>query len=43
MDDMGDDDGAGHDPLVERVESLTGCSVVFTLGLERPRRRAHPQ
>jgi hypothetical protein len=33
MDDMGDDDGAGHDPLVERVESLTGCSVVFTLGL----------
>ena len=33
MDDMGDDDGAGHDPLVERVESLAGCSVVFTLGL----------
>jgi hypothetical protein len=33
MDDMGDDDGAGHDPLVERVESLVGCSVVFTLGL----------
>ena len=33
MDDMGDDDGAGHDPLVERVELLAGCSVVFTLGL----------
>ena len=33
MDDMGDDDGAGHDPLVERVESLASCSVVFTLGL----------
>ena len=33
MEDMGDDDGAGHDPLVERVESLAGCSVVFTLGL----------
>ncbi len=33
MDDMGDDDGMGHDPLVERVESLAGCSVVFTLGL----------
>ncbi len=33
MEDMGDDDGTGHDPLVERVGSLAGCSVVFTLGL----------
>jgi len=33
MDDMGDDDGTGHDPLVERVEALKGASVLFTLGL----------
>ncbi len=33
MEDMGDDDGHGHDPLVERVEALKGCSVLFTLGL----------
>ena len=33
MDDMGDDDGTGHDPLVDRVEALKGCSVLFTLGL----------
>ena len=30
---MGDDDGTGRDPLVERVEALNGCSVLFTLGL----------
>lgn len=33
MDDMGDDDGTGHDPLVDRVDALKGCSVLFTLGL----------
>jgi nitrogen fixation protein NifX len=33
MDDMGDDDGHGRDPLVERVAALKGCSVLFTLGL----------
>lgn len=33
MDDMEDDDGTGRDPLVERVEALNGCSVLFTLGL----------
>ncbi|MBI5132666.1 MAG: nitrogen fixation protein [Rhodopseudomonas palustris] len=33
MDDMGDDDGQGGDPLVERVEALKGASVLFTLGL----------
>ncbi|PPQ37772.1 nitrogen fixation protein [Rhodopila globiformis] len=33
MDDMEDDDGTGHDPLTERVASLKGCSVLFTLGL----------
>ena len=33
MDDMEDDDGTGRDPLVERVEALEGCSVLFTLGL----------
>lgn len=33
MDDMGDDDGTGHDPLVERVEALKGASVLFTLSL----------
>ena len=33
MDDMEDDDGAGVDPLTERVEALDGCSVLFTLGL----------
>ncbi|MFG1478756.1 nitrogen fixation protein [Xanthobacter sp. V4C-4] len=33
MDDMGDDDGTGRDPLVERVAALDGCAVLFTLGL----------
>ena len=33
MEDMGDDDGTGRDPLVERVAALKGCSVLFTLGL----------
>jgi nitrogen fixation protein NifX len=33
MDDMGDDDGTGRDPLVERVDVLKGCSVLFTLGI----------
>ena len=33
MDDMEDDDGTGRDPMVERVEALKGCSVLFTLGL----------
>jgi nitrogen fixation protein NifX len=33
MEDMEDDDGTGRDPLVERVEALDGCSVLFTLGL----------
>ena len=33
MDDMEDDDGKGRDPLVERVEAVKGCSVLFTLGL----------
>jgi nitrogen fixation protein NifX len=33
MDDMGDDDGTGRDPLEERVDALTGCSVLFTMGL----------
>lgn len=33
MEDMGDDDGTGNDPLVERVEALDGCSVLFSLGL----------
>ena len=33
MDDMGDDDGTGRDPLVDRVDALKGCSVLFTLGL----------
>ncbi|MDR3518138.1 MAG: NifB/NifX family molybdenum-iron cluster-binding protein [Azospirillaceae bacterium] len=33
MDDMENDDGSGRDPLVERVEALKGCSVLFTLGL----------
>jgi hypothetical protein len=33
MDDMGDDDGTGADPLVDRVDALKGCSVLFTLGL----------
>lgn len=31
MEDMGDDDGTGFDPLVERVEALKGCSVLFTM------------
>ena len=33
MEDMGDDDGTGFDPLVERVEALENCSVLFTLGM----------
>ncbi len=33
MEDMGDDDGTGRDPMTERVEALAGCSVLFTLGL----------
>lgn len=33
MDDMEDDDGTGRDPMVERVASLEGCSVLFTTGL----------
>lgn len=33
MDDMGDDDGTGKDPLVDRVQALNGCAVLFTLGL----------
>jgi nitrogen fixation protein NifX len=33
MEDMGDDDGTGYDPLVERVEALENCSVLFTLGM----------
>lgn len=33
MDDQGDDDGTGFDPLVERVKSLDGCNLLFTLGL----------
>jgi nitrogen fixation protein NifX len=33
MEDMEDDDGTGFDPLVERVEALKGCSILFTLGL----------
>ena len=42
MEDMGDDDGTGRDPLVERVAVLKGCSVLFTLGLQRPCRCARP-
>ena len=33
MDDMENDDGTGFDPLVERVEALKGCSILFTLGM----------
>jgi nitrogen fixation protein NifX len=33
MEDMGDDDGTGRDPLVDRVKALDGCAVLFTLGL----------
>ena len=33
MDDMGDDDGEGHDPIVERVEALRDCSILLTSGL----------
>jgi nitrogen fixation protein NifX len=33
MDDMEDDDGTGFDPLTERINSLEGVSVLFTLGL----------
>ena len=27
------ENGAGRDPTTERVESLAGCSVLFTLGI----------
>ena len=33
MDDMENDDGTGFDPLEERVNSLAGVSILFTLGL----------
>lgn len=33
MEEMDDDDGTGRDPLVERVNALKGCSILFTLGL----------
>jgi hypothetical protein len=33
MDDMGDDDGSGFDPLTERVNALVGCSLLFVKGL----------
>ncbi len=33
MDDMENDDGTGFDPLTERVNSLEGVSVLFTMGL----------
>jgi nitrogen fixation protein NifX len=33
MEDMGDDDGAGRDPLAERVGAISGSSILFTLGL----------
>jgi nitrogen fixation protein NifX len=33
MEDMDDDDGTGWDPLTDRVKSLKGCDVLFTLGL----------
>jgi len=33
MDDMEDDDGTGHDPLVERCKSLEGVAILFTMGL----------
>ena len=33
MDDVENDDGAGCDPLVDRVAALDGVSVLFTLGL----------
>ena len=33
MDDMENDDGKGNDPLVERVDAVQGCSILFTLGL----------
>ncbi|MET0389912.1 MAG: nitrogen fixation protein [Polyangiales bacterium] len=34
MDEAGEpDDGTGRDPLEERVAALSGCSVLFTLGL----------
>lgn len=33
MDEMDDDDGTGVDPLIERVDALAGCSVLFALGL----------
>lgn len=33
MDDMENDDGTGVDPLTERVDSLAGVSILFTMGL----------
>lgn len=33
MEDMGDDDGTGKDPLVDRVGALEGCAVLFTMSL----------
>lgn len=33
MEDMGDDDGNGGDPIAERVAALAGCSILFSLGL----------
>ncbi|QGM44272.1 NifB/NifX family molybdenum-iron cluster-binding protein [Methylocystis heyeri] len=33
MDDMENDDGAGYDPLLDRVAALEGCGILFTLGL----------
>lgn len=33
LEDMGEDDGTGADPIVERVEAVDGCSILFALGL----------
>lgn len=33
MDDMENDDGTGVDPLTERIDSLAGVSILFTMGL----------
>ena len=33
MDDMENDDGTGYDPLLDRVASLEGCGILFTLGM----------
>lgn len=33
MEDMGDDDGTGFDPIVERVEALRDCSILMTSGI----------